>query len=337
MLPELTESQREVALGALVEVATAKGARSLSEADRAALEGADRWVLGGSGNGWDRDGQRPEVWPSDLASAFDDVDLAHFVGGLLAVMPFIDGEVDDARIAIVLEYTDALGVQDPYVRELAALAAGNTAWVIADMSRQNLESITNHPWASDVDVGGWLLPYEGDAQDSELHARYEELRELPAGTFGRSFADFYDSNGFEFPGVPGALQEQFATPHDSAHLLSGYDTTPQGELLVSTFTSTMHQEEPIAGHVLPVILSWHVGIKFNDVAGAARGALDPEKLWVAWRRGAECTLDTFGRDWSFWDEVERPIEEVRRSASIGDLESRYEATWREPGTWTPIA
>lgn len=338
MIPELSDDQRATALAAMYEVASAKRSRRLTHADTAALEGASEHLLGG-----DTDGpsvaldELPEVWPDDLAAAFEDRDLAHFVGGLLAVMPFVDGTVDDERISIVLRYTDAMRIDEPYVRELAELMAGNMAWVIADISRQNLESITNHPWAEGVDVGAWLLPYTGDAVDPELAARYEALRSLPDGSFGRAFAEFYDGNGFSFPGDETALQEQFGTPHDSTHVLSGYDTTPQGELLVSTFTSTMHQEEPIAGHVLPVILSWHVGIRFNDVAGSTTGALDPDKLWVAWRRGADCALDTFGRDWDFWAQAERPIDDIRSEGGIAPLEERYAAEWRQPGTWTPLA
>lgn len=124
--------------------------------------------------------------------------------------------------------------------------------------------------------------------------------------------------------VASAKRSRALTPAHSAaldgafrHVLSGYEPTPQGELLVSTFTSTMHQEEPIAGHVLPVILSWHVGIEFNDVAGSTTGALDPEKLWVAWRRGADTTLDTFGRDWDFWSQIERPLADVRTTSATG--------------------
>lgn len=337
MLPELSDDQRTTAVGALHEVATAKGTRTLTPADEAALEGAWRWVLGGGATPPPPADGLPDVWPADLARAFDDRDLAHLVGGLLAVMPFVDGTVDEDRIAIVLAYAEALRIDEPYVRDLAELMAHHMSWVVADMSRQNLESITNHPWAAGVDVNAWLLPYRGEAADPAVEARYQGLRELPEGTFGRAFANFYDGNGFVFPGAEAALQEQFGTPHDSAHVLSGYDTTPQGELLVSTFTSTMHAEAPLAGHVLPVILSWHVGIRFNDVAGATTGALDPEKLWVAWRRGADCTLDTFGRDWDFWANVERPLDEVRDQGRIAPLEARYAAAWREPGSWTPIA
>ena len=337
MLPELTDDQRTTALGALYEVASAKRSRPLSPADSAALDGASRHILGGDPDTAVAIGSLPEVWPDDLARAFDDRDMAHLVGGLLAVMPFVDGTVDEERISIVLDYTRAMTVDEPYVRELAELMADNISWIISDMSRRNLESITNHPWSPGVDVNAWLLPYKGEGTDSRLTARYEELRTLPDGSFGRAFAAFYDTNGFTFPGSANALQEQFATPHDSAHVLSGYDTTPQGELLVSTFTSTMHQEEPIAGHVLPVILSWHVGIEFNKVAGSTTGALDPEKLWVAWRRGADCTIDTFGRDWDFWTQVERPLRDLRDESEIAPLEQRYAAEWRKPGTWTPVA
>jgi hypothetical protein len=50
---------------------------------------------------------------------------------------------------------------------------------------------------------------------------------------------------------PEALHEAFTCPHDSTHLLSGYSTRPQGELLVSTFTAGMHPLEPMSGTSFP--------------------------------------------------------------------------------------
>ena len=64
-------------------------------------------------------------------------------------------------------------------------------------------------------------------------------------------------------------------------ILSGYDTSPQGELLVSTFTAGMHPHEPMSGHILPVIMSWHMGIELVHLAGSSTGQLDPEKFWCA--------------------------------------------------------
>jgi len=333
VLPRLSADQRETLLGAMLAVVGATGRPTAI--DHAAITGAARHVLDLDID--DRDVEAlPTRSPAQHPAAIDSIGVAHFAGGVLAVLPFVDGTVDDGRIERVLEYTAALGVDDPYVRELAELAAGHLAWVIADMSRQNLASITNHPWNEDIDVDAWLLPYRG-REDQELAARYEMLGALPAGTLGRTFADFYATNGFIYPGNAGALREQFGTPHDSTHVLSGCDTTPQGELLVSTFTSTMHHDRPIAGHVLPVILSWHVGITFNDVASSTTGALDPEKLWVAWRRGADATIDTFAPDWDFWDHVERPIAALRTEGRVAPLDARFAADWHTPDHWVPIA
>ena len=123
--------------------------------------------------------------------------------------------------------------------------------------------------------------------DPELVVRHEALGDLPVGTFGRTFFDFYWQNGFAFAGDPAGVNVEFATPHDSTHVLSGYDTTPQGELLVSTFTAGMHPHEPMSGHILPVIMTWHLGVELVQFAGKFSGALDPEKFWVAWDRGSE--------------------------------------------------
>ena len=65
------------------------------------------------------------------------------------------------------------------------------------------------------------------------------------------------------------------------------------------------------GHILPVIYSWHVGVKINEVAGSFHGALDPEKFFVAWDRGAAVTGDFFARDWDFFATAPAPIDELR--------------------------
>jgi hypothetical protein len=67
----------------------------------------------------------------------------------------------------------------------------------------------------------------------------------------------------------------------------------------------------MAGHVLPVILSCHLGIALNDVAGAAKGALDPQEFWHAWARGGAVTLDLFGPSWDFWAATRGPIDALR--------------------------
>jgi ubiquinone biosynthesis protein Coq4 len=133
---------------------------------------------------------------------------------------------------------------------------------------------------------------------------------------GKALWDFGQANGYSFPGDPGALNAAFATPHDSTHVISGYDTSYRGEILVSTFTAGMHPINPMAGHILPVIFNGHLGVKFNDVATPATGGLDPEEFWHAWARGQEMTVDFFAPDWNVWEWIEHDLADLRRTFNV---------------------
>ena len=317
MLIVANPPQSRAILGAMRAIADADGANTLTDADRHTLVAAGRYGLG-LDRPVDPDAVLP-VTPAELALALDGSGTEDFATRFCAVMALVDGTIDDKKLEFVAAYASALGLTADYVAELAETARGHVTEALADMTRQNLLSVTGREWNLD-DASGWLLPYEGDQATPELTARYQELGALAEGTLGRAFYDWYTGHGFAFPGTPGALNEAFATPHDSTHILSGYSTTPQGELLVSTFTAGMHPEEPMEGHILPVIYSWHLGVKINDVAGSFHGALDPEKFFVAWDRGAATTGDFFARDWDFWTTAARSVEDLRREMTVPDLD-----------------
>jgi len=131
-------------------------------------------------------------------------------------------------------------------------------------------------------------------------------------------AKFYRANKYAFPGEEEALNFAFAAPHDSSHLLAGYDTSPRGEVLASIFTAAMHRSEAMSGHVLPVIFSWHLGIPLNELAGSAKGALDPQEFWHAWARGERMKVDLFGPDWDFWAATAQPVDAVRAHIGLTD-------------------
>jgi ubiquinone biosynthesis protein Coq4 len=142
------------------------------------------------------------------------------------------------------------------------------------------------------------------------------LGKLPDNSFGKALWRFNKDNGYTFPGDPKALNAGFATPHDSTHVISGYDTTYRGEILVSTFTAGMHPINPMAGHILPVIFNGHLGVKFNDVATPAQGGLDPAEFWHAWARGQEMTVDLFDPGWDVWQWVEHDLGALRRDWNV---------------------
>lgn len=308
----VTRDQARIVLSAMLAVAAAGG--EPSDADRASIAAAARYIF--------RLKEPPDLAslppPDDetLHMLSANTGLARETASFATVMAFVDGRIDDAKLRKVLELANALGVHDDFIDDVARLAQGRLRDATAHMIRANLESVTGRPWRTD-EMEPWLLPYR-KAPDAALAARFRALATLPEETFGHAFAAFYARNAYAFPGAPAALNARFAVPHDSTHVLAGYDTTPRGELLTSVFTAAMHPHHAMSGHVLPVILSWHLGIPLNEVAGAAKGALDPQEFWHAWARGESVTIDLFDPAWNFWSAAQQQLEVVRKDVGLAD-------------------
>jgi hypothetical protein len=126
------------------------------------------------------------VAPAALASALAGSDLGRDALKFLTVMAFVDGSLDQAKIASVLRYASALGIAERYLDEIREAAHGRLQEVLADMTRCNMESITGRHWA-DGDVIKWLLPYGGADADPALAQRFEALAQLAPDTFGHCF------------------------------------------------------------------------------------------------------------------------------------------------------
>lgn len=310
LLPSATQEQTDAVLGAMRAVAETGGAAT--ESDRVALEGAARYLFGRVAPF--ALGDLAPVTPAALKAALAGTSLGKEAIKFLTVMAFVDGKLDQAKIAAVLRYADVLGISERYLEEVREAAEGRLQEALADMTRCNMESVTGRAWEGDVNK--WLLPYEGAGADPALAQRFQELKSLDAETFGHVIWRHFTSNGYEFPGAPKALNAVFSIPHDSVHVLSGFDTSARGELLASTFTAAMHPKYPMAGHILPVIFSWHLQVQINEVAGEASSALDPVVFWQAWAAGAAATVDTFSPEWDFWAHVGTPLKELRARYAI---------------------
>jgi hypothetical protein len=310
---EVGRRQSDAILGAMRQVALA-GGHAISHADSASIAAAAHYLLR-RGDITDI-GTLPAVEPRDLVAALKaDRELGREAVKYLAIMALVDGILDTNKLARVLEYARALDVEAGYLTELVEAASGHIAWAIADMTRKNFDSVISRS-SDGMDPVTWITPYAGANADPGLVARYEALGKLPQNTFGKALWDFDKQNGYTFPGDPTALNATFGTPHDSTHVISGYDTSPRGEILVSTFTAGMHPINPMTGHILPVIFNGHLGVKFNDVARYTTGGLDPDEFWHAWARGRDTTVDIFDPGWNVWDWVELDLEEVRRRFSV---------------------
>ncbi len=304
--------ESDAILGAMRQVALA-GGHAITHADTASILAAGHYLLRRPELG--DIGILPAVEPADLVAALRDRELAAEAVKYLAIMVMVDGVLDTKKLKRVLEYSRALDIEADYLTDLVEAASGHLAWATADMWRKNFDSVLSRS-SEGLDPGVWIRPYEGANADPALVARYEALAKLPQNTFGKALWDFDKRNGYPFPGDPTALNAAFGTAHDSTHVISGYDTSARGELLVSTFTAGMHPINPMSGHILPVILFFHFGEQLNDVGHAGKGGLDPDEFWHAWARGAEMTADIFDPKWSVWDWVEHDLDALRRQWNV---------------------
>ena len=304
--------ESDAILGAMRQVALA-GGHAITHADTASILAAGHYLLRRPELG--DIGTLPAVEPADLVAALQDRELAAEAVKYLAIMVMVDGVLDTKKLKRVLEYSRALDIEADYLTDLVEAASGHLAWATADMWRKNFDSVLSRS-SEGLDPGVWIRPYEGANADPALTARYEALGKLPQNTFGKALWDFDKRNGYPFPGDPTALNAAFGTAHDSTHVISGYDTSARGELLVSTFTAGMHPINPMSGHILPVIFFFHFGEQLNDVGHAGKGGLDPDEFWHAWARGAEMTADIFDPKWSVWDWVEHDLDALRHQWNV---------------------
>ncbi len=316
---KLEASPDEVAavLGAMKTVAAAGANGSPSDDDNAAIAAAGHFFFGL---------EKPldvagAVMPGELAGTVTGDDLRGRATGFLAVMAFVDGVVDEKKVALVEDYAAALGFDAPYLKEMKEAVLGHLRWAGMDMVRHNMLSITHKMW-DESDVMPWLLPYQDANNDPVLAKRFHDLEHLPEGTLGHAFWDHYTRHKFAFPGEQNAMNAVFAVPHDTTHLLSDYNTTYAGEILVSTFTAGMHPDQPVAGHILPVLFSWHMGIELIEHAGAHKGALDPVHFWEAWARGQQLTTDVFAPDWDFWAHIDEPLDDLKAAFGVPAKEAQ---------------
>ena len=305
--------ESDAILGAMRQVALA-GGHAISHTDTVSILAAGHYLL--RRHDLSDIGTLPAVEPADLGRRLKDRELAQEALRYLAIMVMVDGTLDPEKLKLVLAYARALDIEEAYLTQMVEAASGHMAWVTADMTMRNAESIVSGLWGKRPDPAEWILPYKDDKADPALVARYEALGMLPQNTFGKALWDFDKKNGYPFPGDPGALNAIFATPHDATHIISGYDTSYRGEILVSTFTASMHPINPMAGHILPVIFNGHLGIRFNDIATPATGGFDPNEFWHAWARGRDMTIDLFAPDWSVWDWIEQDLEKLRRDWNV---------------------
>lgn len=190
LIRNATLSQITAILGAMRAVAEA--GQGSTKADEDALTGAAHYMFGYNGPlGVEA---VPSISPAALAAALESAPLREDAVKFLAVMAVMDGRIDEAKLDLVLQYAQSLGIHERYLRELANAAHQRLHEALADMTQANMASILNRPWQGG-DVDAWLLPYQGPmaispwAGDSKILASWTQRPSaMPSGNILRRTA-----------------------------------------------------------------------------------------------------------------------------------------------------
>lgn len=142
---------------------------------------------------------------------------------------------------------------------------------------------------------------------------YQRLGLGAEGTLGREYWKHMATHGFGFPGEVGGIPSTVAY-HDVAHVLAGYDTTPEGEIQQGSFQCGNRREDGFF-FIQFVLLQFHHGVQVTPSAPPETGHFDPQKVLWAIHRGAQCRVD-MTHQWDFWPLMAQPLADARSHCGL---------------------
>lgn len=255
------------------------------------------------------------VEPGEVARAIVDPLTRERAVQACILVAMIDGAASPDEVRAIERFAGALGVDEPRVANLRQLARGQVRRMWIDLARRSFaKPIFEDALAKRGLAGVWKIvgPMIGLAKDPDLARRYADLGRLDEGTLGRAYFRFIVDNDLGFPGE-GIVAEE-GVWHDVSHVLSGYDTTPEGEVDVVSFIAGYRREDPFFW-IFTIALQFHLGVRVSPYSPRGVWHFDPERVAAAMKRGMAMTCD-ISRGWDHWAHVERPLADVRRELGV---------------------
>jgi tellurite resistance protein len=256
------------------------------------------------------------IEPEELAEGIDDEAVARQLFGALVVMSMTDGDVVPAEAELVAAFAAALQIEDGAIANLDRLAKGQ-------LRRARLDILRRH-WAPKKlkemaeREGGHLyvdavLGLMRVRDNPKVIMRYQALGEMPSGSLGRAYFDYMVDNDFSFPGSRGAPPEAMLF-HDLTHVLSGYSTTAEEEILAATFSAGYSNDE-VVNWLVFVLCQFQLGLQTAPNVPPERLAMNPARVIAAMRRGAGMNID-INNGWDPWPVLAEPVEVLRERYNI---------------------
>jgi hypothetical protein len=311
-LPTWTPDQAQAFLRAMKSVATQGGAAPLLPLERELLAAVQTHVLR---TPLAIDALEP-IDPRSLALLVGDSPQREQLVRFVVLVPYAAMDVNPAKVGFVDRFATALGVPAYTVTELHRMRDHRLRRLVFDHLRRNAtDLLAERSLTGRVKYFVEMMrQYRGEPL---LAARYQRLAELPRGTLGRSFHDFYRERRFPLPGERGSFTESLVA-HDMAHVLGGFDTDLAGEIETCGLEAGMLQRPSGYELLLDAILDFYCALSFPDAGATAPGCVrfDPEIAFAAYERGAASNTNLFF-DWDCWSVIDEPVAELRRRYEMG--------------------
>ncbi len=259
------------------------------------------------------------IAPTELAASVDGSEEALQLIRFLTVLCVVDGAPSRDQVSLVADFAKALKVEEPAVSVVTYLAKGQLLrFRIAFLRRSHIRHYLRNTYRM---AGGFLpvikaaLRFRGVlGEDTATVSRFQALETLPHESLGYQFHRHCVDAGIAFPGQKAGFPEG-AIFHDVTHVLTGYDTSAQGELKNAAFQAgyTRDSHDFFTWLIAMVLHGARVNVTpfpMPNIEGLLGEEGLAEDMLRELVRGTAVTVD-LGDGWNFWDYAEIPIEDVR--------------------------
>ncbi len=285
---------------------------------------------------------RDQLGPADTAQALSQKDDRRIFLQLSIMLELSRHPPSEAQLERLESYAAALDFDSPQLQAVRDLAHETAAQATADFLRvyeQSMQQLTEPPFRGDS------LPPD----DDPLWQQLRDFRDLPEGSLGREFFEFYQRNQLDLPS-PDTPNPGYYVAHDMNHVIAGYEPTGPGEIALGAFKLMMNNNEANWMGSMVNFLIHEVGLfkhaktlQFVPYGGGGepyhgldgrRGALTmdgaAELVAEAFVRGGSCTADFAEMD--HMANAHRPLAEIRREYHVVPLARSMNPT-EDPGFW----
>jgi len=257
--------------------------------------------------------------PEEVASNITTSAMREQLVMLLILLSMIDGEASGDEVTSIERFASALEVSSHHLATLRKVAEGQVFGVRLDLGRrfwvrEKIENLVAQRGV--MNALSMALTMLRVREDERLAAKYRALAEYPEGSVGRIYHDHMRADGFSLPGEKGSPPEPIII-HDLTHILSGYGTTPDGEVQTAAFHAGYRKKDPFT-FLFFVMMQFHLGVRITPIAEAATGYFDPDKVLRAVARGAAMNTD-LTENWDPWSIMDKPLDVARRDLGIPPL------------------